>query len=131
RGKDAISDTQVEVFTIAAAQKEGPPLDTEILRYSPDHPSNAGHRPGQKRQGLLGHRRVPPISRHASHLSRRHVTAALSIVVYFDLHTMATAMIRILPLLCCLWVSLPGSGTASLDVIFEAFTAHIQQQVQS
>jgi len=44
---------------------------------------------------------------------------------------MATEMNRILPLLCCLWISLPGSGTASLDDIFEAFTAHIQQQVQS
>lgn len=44
---------------------------------------------------------------------------------------MTTAMIRIVPLLCCLWISLPGSGTAALDDIFEAFTAHIQQQVRS
>ncbi|MGH7252170.1 MAG: hypothetical protein ACREIE_00070 [Nitrospiraceae bacterium] len=44
---------------------------------------------------------------------------------------MATALLRIVPLLCCFWISFLDSGAAVRDDIFEAFTAHIQQQVQS
>ena len=44
---------------------------------------------------------------------------------------MATAALRIVPLLCCFLISFLDSGAAVLDDIFEAFTAHIQQQVQS
>lgn len=44
---------------------------------------------------------------------------------------MATMVLRIVPLLCCFWISSLDSGAAVLDDIFEAFTAHIQEQIRS
>ncbi len=43
---------------------------------------------------------------------------------------MATALLRIVPFLFCFWISWLNAGAAVPDDVFEAFTAHIQQQIQ-